>query len=121
MNGFNNGFKASPGKFHVLLSPFADRPIKIMGSTIKARKHEVLLGVRIDSGLTFKEHVTNICSKADKKLHALTRVSKDMSLNKCRFLMTFFIILQLNYCQKVRCVIRVSIVKSTTSMKGPFL
>ena len=56
---------------------------------MKARKHEVL-GVRIDSGLTCKEHVTNICSKADKKLHALPRVSKYMNLNKCRFLMTFF-------------------------------
>lgn len=89
MNCFNNGFKASPGKFHVLLSPVADRPIKIAGSTMKARKHEVL-GVRIDSGLTCKEHVTNICSKADKKLHALPRVSKYMNLNKCRFLMTFF-------------------------------
>ena len=47
-----------------------------MGSTTKASKEEVLLGVRIDSDLTFKEHVTSICSKANQKLHALTRVSK---------------------------------------------
>ena len=33
-----------------------------MGSTLEASKEEVLLGVRIDSYLTFKEHVTNICS-----------------------------------------------------------
>ena len=72
----HNGFNANPGKFYFLLSPFADRPIKIMGSTKKARKEEVLLGVRIDSDLTFKEHVTSICSKANQKLHALTRVSK---------------------------------------------
>ena len=31
-----------------------------MGSTIKANKEEVLLGVRIDNNLTFKEHVTSI-------------------------------------------------------------
>ena len=78
----HNGFKANPGKFHFLLSPFVERPVKIMGSTIKASKEEVLLGVRIDSDLTFKEHVTSICSKANQKLHALTRVSKYLSLQK---------------------------------------
>ena len=33
-----NGFKANPGKFHFLLSPFVNRPIKIIGLTIKASK-----------------------------------------------------------------------------------
>ena len=76
----HNGFKSNPGKFHFSLSPFANRLIKIMGSAIKASKEEVLLRVRIDSNLTFKEHVRSICSKANQKLHALTRVSKYMSL-----------------------------------------
>ena len=51
----HNTFKANPGKFHFLLSPFVGRPIKIMESTIKASKEEVLLGMRIDSDLTLKE------------------------------------------------------------------
>ena len=51
-----------------------------MESIIKASKKEVLLGVKIDTDLTFKLHVTSICSKANQKLHALTRVSKYMSL-----------------------------------------
>ena len=38
----HNGFKANPGKFHFLLNPFVDRPTKILGSTIKASKKEVL-------------------------------------------------------------------------------
>ena len=78
----HNGFKSNPGKFHFSLSPFANRLIKIMGSAIKASKEEVLLRVRIDSNLTFKEHVRSICSKANQKLHALTRVSKYLSLQK---------------------------------------
>ena len=94
----HNGFKANPGKFHFLLSPFVERPVKIMGSTIKASKEEVLLGVRIDSDLTFKEYVTSICSKANQKFHALTRVIKFMSLQKCRILMKSFITSQFNYC-----------------------
>ena len=32
----HNGFKANPGKFHFLLSPFVDRPIKVMEPTIRA-------------------------------------------------------------------------------------
>ena len=56
--------------------------MKIMGSTIKASKEKVLLGVGIDSDLTFKEHVTSICSKANQELHALTTVSKYISLQK---------------------------------------
>ena len=66
----HNGFKANPGKFNFILSPFVDRPIKILGSTIKASKEDVLLGVKIDSDLTFKEHATSFCSKANQKSHA---------------------------------------------------
>ena len=110
----HNGFKVN----HFLLSPFVDRPIKIMGSTIKASKEEVLLGVRIDSDLTFKEYVTSICSKANQKFHALTRVIKFMSLQKCRILMKSFITSQFNYCS---IVLEVLIIKSTTSMKEPLV
>ena len=62
----HNGFKANPGKSQFLLSPFVDRPIKIMESTIKANKKKVLSGVRIGSDLTFKEHVTSICAKTNQ-------------------------------------------------------
>ena len=47
-----------------------------MGSTVKTSKEDVLLGVRIDTDLTFKEHVTSICSEVNQKLHVLTRFSK---------------------------------------------
>ena len=45
-----------------------------MWSTIDASKEEVLLGVRMDSGLTFKKHITSISPKVNQKLHGLTRV-----------------------------------------------
>ena len=61
----HNGFEANAEKVHFLLSPFVDRQMKTMGSTIKESKVEVLLGVRIDSDLTFKELVTSICSKGN--------------------------------------------------------
>ena len=77
-----NGFNANPGKFYFFLIPFIHRLIEIMGSTIKTSKDEVLLAVRIDSNLTFKERAIRICSKANQKLYVLTRASKHMSLHK---------------------------------------
>ena len=84
----DNDCKANPEKFSFLLSTLVDIPIKIMGSTIKRSKGEVLIGLRVDSDLTFKEHITSICSKANQKLQALvTRTSKYMSLQKCHIFM----------------------------------
>ena len=118
----HNRVKTNPGKFHVLLGPFVDRPIKVMRYTTKASKEEVLLEVRIDSDLTFKEHVTSICSKANQNFHALTRVSIYMSLQNRRILMKPFITSQFNYCPIVwMCHIEVLIVKSTTYMKEIFV
>ena len=94
----HNSFKANPGRLQFSLNLFVDSPIKIMGSTTKASKEEVLLGARIISNLTLKEHITSICSKLNQKLHALTRVSKYMSLQKSRILMKLFIALKFNYC-----------------------
>ena len=48
-----DGFKANSEKFHFLVSAFVDRPIKIMESTIKASKEEVLLGAKIVSDVNF--------------------------------------------------------------------
>ena len=48
--------------------------------------------------VTFKEHVTSISSKVNQKLHALTRISKYMSLQKRRILMKLFITSQFNCC-----------------------
>ena len=54
---YHNCFKANPGKFHFLLSPFVDRPIKIMGSTIKVSKEDLLLRVRTDKERTRNEYL----------------------------------------------------------------
>ena len=81
----HNGFKTNPAKFHFLLSRFVDRPIKTMWSTIKASKEEVLLRVRIDSDLTFKERITSICSKANQKLHAFNNGFQIHELTKAPY------------------------------------
>ena len=50
------------------------------------------------SNLSFSEHVTFLCATSIRKLHALSRVSKYISLNKRRIPMKPFIISQFSYC-----------------------
>ena len=94
----NDNLKANAVKLHLFLSPYEDQRITVENYVIKSSGVEELLGVTVDSNLNFKEHVVFLCSEENCKLHALSRVSKCMSLNKRRILMKYFIILQLNYC-----------------------
>ena len=68
---------------------------------ISSVKRVKLLGVRIDGRLDFDYHVNQICKKASKKIHALSRVFKYMDQNKRRMLMKTFIISQFSYCPLV--------------------
>ena len=55
----------------------------------------------IDSEITFHDHISRLCSKANQKLSALVRVSKYMILRKRRLLMSPYITSQFNYCPLV--------------------
>ena len=90
----HNCLKANAKKFHLFLSPFVDKAINIENFTIKSSSAEVLLGVTIDSNLSFSEHVTYLCATANRKLHALSCVSKYISFKKRRIFMKTFIISQ---------------------------
>ena len=94
----NNNLKANAGKFHLFLSPHEDQMITVENHVIKSSGLEELLGVTIDSNLNFKEHILSLYKKANRKLHALSRVSKYMTFNKRHILMKSFIISQFNYC-----------------------
>ena len=60
-----------------------------------------LLGIKLDNKLDFNDHITNICKKANSKLHALARVSNLMNKDKLRILMKAFIESQFSYCPLV--------------------
>ena len=96
-----NGVIENSGKSHFLTSPYERRSQKIHDSIVTSSSSEELLGVLIDSELTFHDHVTRLCSKANQKLSALARVSKYMTLQKRRLLMGFYITCQSNYCPLV--------------------
>ena len=56
-----------------------------------------LLGVKKDNELTFDEHISNICLKANRKLRALARLSRFLSLEKRRTLFKAVIESQFKY------------------------
>ena len=72
--------------------------VSIGDAPIKTSTKETLLGILIDSELSFDQHISVICSKASKKLHALGRTASFIYFTKYRTLMKAFIESQFNYC-----------------------
>ena len=97
-----NGLKANPDKFHLLLSePDNSLSMKIDGFEISNSLSEKLLGVKFDSKMKFKEHVTGLCTIASQKLHALSRIGIYMTLKQRKTIMKSFILSQFGYCPLV--------------------
>ena len=98
----NNGLKANLDKFHLILSDTnQDYSVKVDKCSIKNSKSAKLLGIKIDNKLKFDEHVSDLCTKATQKLHALSRVSNFMTLKQRQTTMKAFILSQFGYCPLV--------------------
>ena len=90
--------KANPGKRHLLLSSKTLTDASIGDASLKNSTKETLLGILIDSELSFDQHVSSICGKDSKKFYALGRIASFMSFKKRRIIMKAFIESQFNYC-----------------------
>ena len=90
--------KANPGKCQLLLSSKTPTDVSTGDASIKTSTKETLLGILIDSELSFDQHMSSICSKVSKKLHVLRRIATFMSFNKRRTLLKAFIEPQFSYC-----------------------
>ena len=93
-----NYMKSNSDKCHLVISSLDEVSIQIGCDDIVSEDSVKLLGVTIDKKLNFSEHVSNLCHKASMKLHALSRVSKYMSMSKRRIIMKAFIESQFGYC-----------------------
>ena len=81
-----NGLIANSIKNHFLISPYETKSIKMQNLCIKASFSEEVPGTKIDSNLTFHEHITSLCSKANEKLNLLSRVLKYMGIKKMAYI-----------------------------------
>ena len=95
---YNNNLISNAEKIHLILS--AKKNLEIKGSSYSIRNEDTvkLLGIHIDNNLNFDYHVSQLCKKASRKLHALARIAKYMNINKQRMLMKAFVSLHFFYC-----------------------
>ena len=94
----DNEMQGNTDKCHVLVSASQKLHVNICTSQIENSKHEKLLGVNIDSKLSFEKHPNIICSKARAKINALGRVAPFMNIEKRRTIMNAFFNSQFSYC-----------------------
>ena len=90
--------KVNADKFHLLITGNYEVSANINEFEIESSKKEKLLGISIDTRLSFEHHITSLCKKASQKLHALARIAHYMDFEKRRSLMKAFVISQFNYC-----------------------
>ena len=73
--------KSNADKCHLLvLQQRYDDPVtvKIGNTDVVNSSEEKLLGIHIDSKLSFDHHVSKLCQKASNKLYALAHISPYM-------------------------------------------
>ena len=93
-----NFLKANADKCHLIASSKVPVHIQISDIKVTSESRVKLLGIHIDNRLNFDYHVSQLCKKASKKLHALARIFKYVKTSKRSILVNAFIILQFSYC-----------------------
>ena len=71
-----NFLKANADKCHLMTSSKVPVDIQISDIKVISESRVKLLGIHIDNRLNFDYHVSQLCKKASKKLHALARIFK---------------------------------------------
>ena len=97
----DNLMKSNADKCHLLISTSNTVNIKIGNVDITNSACEKLLGVKFDYKLTFDDHISDLCKRASRKIHALARVTPYMNTSKKRILMNAFFKSQFSYCPLV--------------------
>ena len=97
----DNFMQSNADKCYLLvLEQRCDDPVtvKVGNTDVVNSSEEKLIGVHIDSKLSFDRHVSKLCQKVSKKVYALARISPHLNQNKLRYLMKAFITSQFEYC-----------------------
>ena len=90
--------KINSGKRHIAFSGNASVSANIDDFTIISENRNGLLGIIVDSKLSFEDHKNNLCKKASQKLNALARVALYMCLKKGQKVIKTFVTSQYEYC-----------------------
>ena len=89
--------KVNTVKSHLLLSGSSRATATIDNSYIELESEPVLLGITVDSNLTFENRINSICKKASQTLNALAKFAPYMNILKRRTIMKSFVTSQFSY------------------------
>ena len=89
----DNFLKLNDDKCHLMIigEKSTEATVSLGNSMINESDCEKLLGVTFDKKLSLKKHVEDLSKKANKKLHALARLSNYIDPIKLEILMNSFI------------------------------
>ena len=87
----DNQMKSNPDKCNFICSTRKKVSLIVENKEINNSSHERLLGVTIDSKLSFNTHIDHICKKANLKLNALSRLTPHLDFKKNKFIDKFFL------------------------------
>ena len=90
--------KSNPDKRHLLVNTNDNVAILIGIFQIENTKREMLLGIQFDNKLSFDYYLSEMYTKASRKLYALGRVTPYTNLSKRKILMSAFFNSQFSYC-----------------------
>ena len=97
-----NSMAANPGKFQIMFLGLKIDNSKITfaveNKQIKRKREVKLLGIPIDEKLTFTRHIANICSLANNRLRALTRIRRFLPTEQAKYLSEAYIMSAFKYC-----------------------
>ena len=95
----NNNMKLSQDKCHLLVSGCKNENFwaNIENEKIWESNKQKLLGLDIDSNLSFNEYVSSLYRKLDNKLSVLARLSNFLIFKQRRILLKTFIEFQFGY------------------------
>ena len=96
----NNYMKLNTDKSHQIVSGYKhEQVLANVGKDLIWESNDIkLLGITIDGDLKFDKHVLKVCSKANQKLSALSRMAKWLFFSKRRRLFKAFVESQFKCC-----------------------
>ena len=97
----DNQTKSNPDIYNFIYSTCKKESLIVENKEINNSRHERLLGVKIDSKLSFNTHLDDICKKASLELNALSRITPHLDFKKKKLLITSFFTSHFNYCQLI--------------------
>lgn len=79
------------GTGHLIISSKENLEVQVSKRCIKIEDSVKILGIGIEVDLIFDNRLNQLCQKASKKLHALTRNARWMDINNQRITVTPFV------------------------------